>query len=125
MEQTDKAFVQFTTLAYGYRAAWRVMESYWKHFRDERKLFTPRTILQRWAPPSENDTEAYLRSVCRLSGLGGNENMPRPRRARKKPGDMDKMLRLLTAMTCVECGISPCDIPVEEIVKGEGMAWSG
>ena len=30
-EQTDKSFVQFTTMAYGYRAAWKVLESYWHH----------------------------------------------------------------------------------------------
>ena len=32
MEQKDSAFVQFETMAYGYRAAWKALESYWKHF---------------------------------------------------------------------------------------------
>ena len=27
-EQTDKSFVQFETMAYGYRAAWKTLESY-------------------------------------------------------------------------------------------------
>lgn len=55
-----------------------VQKTYWKHFRDARKPITPHSILRRWAPPAENNTEAYLRTVCRLSGLGGNENMPDP-----------------------------------------------
>ena len=31
-EQTDKSFVQFESMAYGYRAVWKTLESYWKHF---------------------------------------------------------------------------------------------
>ena len=38
-EQTDKSFVQFTTMAYGYRAAWKVLESYWHHFHLSLLLF--------------------------------------------------------------------------------------
>ena len=32
VEQKDSAFVQFETMAYGYRAVWKALESYWKHF---------------------------------------------------------------------------------------------
>ena len=32
VEQTDPAFVQFENMSYGYRAAWKTLESYWKHF---------------------------------------------------------------------------------------------
>ena len=28
VKQTDKSFVQFESMAYGYRAAWKVMESW-------------------------------------------------------------------------------------------------
>ena len=31
-KQKDKSFVQFKTMAYGYRAAGKVRESYWKYF---------------------------------------------------------------------------------------------
>ena len=27
--QTDKSFVQFSTMAYGYRAAWKILDNYW------------------------------------------------------------------------------------------------
>ena len=80
VEQTDKAFVQFTSMAMGYRAAWRILETYYKHFETEHRPFTPRNIILRWAPPNENDSEAYLRRVCRLTNLAGNEALVRPSR---------------------------------------------
>ncbi len=78
VEQTDKAFVQFTSMAMGYRAAWRILETYYKHFEAQHKPFTPRNIIYRWAPPNENDSEAYLRRVCQLTNLAGNEALVRP-----------------------------------------------
>ncbi len=77
-EQTDKAFVQFTSMTMGYRAAWRILETYFNHFEREQQPFTPRNIIFRWAPPNENNSEAYLRSVCRLTNLAGNEPLLRP-----------------------------------------------
>ena len=73
--QTDPAFVQFQSMAYGSRAAWKTLDTYCLRFRRERKVYNVRTIIARWAPPSENDTDAYVRAVVRLSGLGGNENI--------------------------------------------------
>ena len=78
VEQTDKAFVQFTSMTMGYRAAWRILETYYKHFEAQHKPFTPRNIIYRWAPPNENNSEAYLRRVCRLTNLAGNEALVRP-----------------------------------------------
>ncbi len=77
-EQTDKAFVQFTSMTMGYRAAWRILETYFNHFEREQQPFTPRNIIFRWAPPNENNSEAYLRSVCQLTNLAGNEALVRP-----------------------------------------------
>ena len=77
-EQTDKAFVQFTSMTMGYRAAWRILETYFNHFETEQQPFTPRNIILRWAPPNENNSEAYIRSVCRLTNLAGNESLMRP-----------------------------------------------
>lgn len=78
VEQTDKAFVQFTSMTMGYRAAWRILETYFNHFEAGQQAFTPRNIIFRWAPPNENDSEAYLRRVCRLTNLAGNEALVRP-----------------------------------------------
>ena len=67
-------------MAYGYRAAWKILESYWKHFHSTGQCFNVTTIIGRWAPPTENDTQAYIRTVLKLSGLGGQENLPQPSR---------------------------------------------
>lgn len=122
--QTDKAFVQFQTMAYGYRAAWKTLDTYCLHFRHERMPYTVRTIINRWAPPSENDTEAYIRAVIKLSGLGGNENIPRPNRYRNFEC-LEKTARLIAAMTCVENGIRMNQVDWQAIWQGYDLAWPG
>ena len=121
MEQTDKSFVQFQSMAYGYRAAWKVLESYWKHFRQQRTVFTVKSIISRWAPPSENNTEAYVRAVLQLSGLGGEERLPRPFIGIA----LEKLGRLVAAMTCVECGMKFSEVPVDDMWAGYDLAFPG
>ena len=122
MTQTDREFVQFQTMAYGYRAAWKTLDTYCLRFRRERKVYNIRTIIARWAPPSENDTDAYVRAVVRLSGLGGNENIPRPDRYHNLDR-LEKTARLLAAMTCVECGIPWKEVDWEAIWQGYDLAY--
>ena len=121
MVQTDKAFVQFETLAYGYRAAWKVMESYWKYFHDLPKPFNVRGIISRWAPPTENDTDNYIRTVLSLTGLGGNENMTQPSRGM----NFGRWELLIRAMTTMECGIPYKEVDVEAIREGFDLAVPG
>ena len=120
-EQTDKAFVQFKSLAYGYRAAWKVLESYWKHFHKESLPFNVKNIIGRWAPPTENDTQAYIRTVLKLSGLGGNENLPQPSRK----VDVERLERLVRAMTVVESGIPLDKVRMRAIRQGYQLAFPG
>ena len=77
-EQTDQSFVQFESMAYGYRAAWKTLDTYYKRLKERKKHFTVENIIARWAPPTENDTRAYIRQVLRLSGIGGKENLLPP-----------------------------------------------
>ena len=116
-EQTDTAFVQFVSMAMGYRAAWRTLETYHKRFEAKRMAFTPRNIIYRWAPPEENDSEAYLRTVCRLANLAGNAPLVRPSRAYDRT-DKEKLINLLAAMTCVENGEMMTSVDREEIRRG-------
>ena len=120
--QTDPSFVQFESMAYGYRAAWKVLDTYCLTFRRERKPYTLRNIIARWAPPAENDTDAYVRTVVTLAGLGGNESIPRPNRY-KRFAELDKTARLLAAMTCVECGIPYNKVDTASIWKGYDLAF--
>ena len=120
-EQTDRSFVQFTTMAYGYRAAWKVLESYWKHFKEQREHFTVGNIIRRWAPPSENDTETYIRTILMLTGLGGKELLPRPHAGIA----LDKLAKLLKAMTVMECGIRADEVDELAIWEGYDLAFPG
>ena len=120
-EQTDKAFVQFKTRAYGYRAAWKTLESYWKYFHDLPKPFNVRNIISRWAPPTENDTENYIRTVLRLSGLGGNENFPQPSRGT----NYERFELLIRAMTTMECGIPYGEVDRQAVREGYALAFPG
>ena len=133
--------MQFTSMTMGYRAAWRILETYYKHFEALHKSFTPRNIIYRWAPPEENDSEAYLRRVCQLTNLAGNEALVRPSRVNAQssqnspsiqnpqpllndaytapdPQAKTKFIDLLAAMTCVENGISMKDVDRVAIEKG-------
>ena len=120
-EQTDKSFVQFETMAYGYRAAWKILESYWKHFHGTKQPFNVTTIIGRWAPPTENDTQAYIRTVLKLTGVGGKENLPQPSRK----VDTERLVKLLAGMTTVECGIPYLEVDTEAIRMGFRLAFPG
>lgn len=117
--QTDKSFVQFETMAYGYRAAWRLMQTYYRRLRRQKKRFTVENIIARWAPPNENDTTAYTRTVLMLSGLGGNENLLPPQNVQ----GYGRLARLMEAMTVMENGIRPVAVDTEAIRQGYGLAF--
>ena len=64
-------FCKFASMKYGLRAAFVLLRTYSSKY----KLNSIRDIVTRWAPPSENDTEAYIRTVCCLTGFGGNQRL--------------------------------------------------
>ena len=66
--QADESFVQFKDPAYGIRAIVRIMRSY-----KRQGLLTLSEAIDRWAPPNENNSEAYVTSVCTQCGLGPDD----------------------------------------------------
>ena len=118
-EQTDKAFVQFESMAYGYRAAWKTLQSYYNRFCRQGQAFTVRNIIHRWAPPNENDTEAYIRTVLTLSGIGAKENLLPP----ENTDSYHRLSKLLAAMTVMENGIRPHQVDTEAIYQGYKLAF--
>ena len=118
-EQTDPSFVQFKTMAYGYRAAWRTLQTYYERFCMQSKPFTVRNIISRWAPPTENDTEAYIRTVLRLSGIGGKENLLPPANAT----GYGRLSKLIGSMTVMENGIRMNQVDEEAIAEGYRLAF--
>ena len=70
-EQTDNAFVQFRTIEWGIRAAFVLLHTYSTKYHAN----CIRDIISRWAPPSENDTDQYVRNVCKWTGFGGLQKL--------------------------------------------------
>ena len=117
--QTDKAFVQFQSMAYGYRAAWRTLQTYYTKLSEKKKLYTVENIIHRWAPPKENDTKHYIRTVLSLSGIGGNERLLPPTTVT----GYTRLSQLIAAMTVMENGIRPEAVDKEAIYHGYKMAF--
>lgn len=61
----DPDFKEFESLAWGYRAIFVLLDTY----RTRYGIDTLRGMISRWAPPSENRTEAYIRAVADDTGL--------------------------------------------------------
>lgn len=69
--QSDSEFVQFTAPRWGIRAIARVLITYQdkRQAADGSRIDSIREIIERWAPPSENNTNAYVLSVARALGI--------------------------------------------------------
>ena len=61
----DPRFCTFTSMAYGCRALIRTLMTY--HMKHD--LSTVHEIISRWAPPVENNTDAYIKHVCERLGV--------------------------------------------------------
>ena len=74
--QEDKEFFQFETIEWGWRAAFVILcRTYYGKY----KLKTIRDIVTRWAPPKENNTEAYIRHVSDYTGIGPDRDLGDPK----------------------------------------------
>jgi hypothetical protein len=63
-DQTDPTFVQFTAPEWGIRAMVRIMRTHYNAGQH-----TVRELITTWAPPTENNTDAYVAAVAQCSGL--------------------------------------------------------
>lgn len=60
-QQTDKSFFQFTEMKWGYRALIITLQNY--HLKHGCRTIAD--YINRWAPPSENNTGGYISRVCK------------------------------------------------------------
>lgn len=105
-EQTDKEFFQFISMEWGYRALMRTIQNY----RRLHNCWTIKDIITRWAPSSENNTLAYIKSVCYRLGV--------PSVYIPDVDDRETMCALAAAISKHENGIEPV---MEEIQDGWGL----
>lgn len=88
----DRSFKQFNTMAYGYRAMFRILSNYYKNY----KLDTIRKMIGRWAPENENDTDAYIKAVSDYAGILADDPI--------NINDREQMIRIVAGMSRVENG---------------------
>lgn len=71
VREYDRTFCQFAELKYGWRAAFYLLRKYIEKY----KCNTIALIINRWAPPSENNTANYIALVCRYAGISRSEEV--------------------------------------------------
>jgi len=99
-QRNDKLFCQFTSPEYGIRAMIVILRNYQSKYG----LRTITGMIKRWAPPNENDTQAYIDSVAQATGT----NSDRP----IDLNDSRKLFPLLQAIIRHENGSQPYGLDV-------------
>ncbi|MBG6026785.1 structural protein [Proteus mirabilis] len=71
IEQTDKDFCQFISPEYGIRAIYKLLQTYQKKYG----LNTIKTIINRYAPPNENNTAGYISLTSKEIGIEADNSI--------------------------------------------------
>lgn len=103
---TDKDFEQFISMQYGIRAAMINIRTIIRRHRG----CTLRKLIEVWAPAFENNTCAYVKSVCRATGYKEYTVL--------RFEDREMIINITQAMAAVECG-QP--LPIDDFSKAYSM----
>ncbi len=98
----DREFKEFCSMAYGYRAMFTLLHSYERRYG----LSTIRSMLTRYAPPTENFTDGYIRFVSVRTGIAADA-------AIDTLNERD-MIAIVRAMSEIENGTSAILSDVEQ-----------
>lgn len=91
---TDSQFEQFEDMLFGFRAAFILVRTY----MSQRGVSTLTQIVNLWAPPSENNTAAYIASVESLSRVERSSKLDFKQKR--------KLCAIVRAMAIVENGVA-------------------
>lgn len=105
-QDLDKSFEEFTDPEYGIRAGARVLINYQKRHG----LNTVHEIINRFAPPSENDTNSYAEHVAQAIGVGIHDPI----------NVEDHLYTMIKTMIVHENGVNP--YTTGQILNGISMA---
>lgn len=96
--EPKRGFCQFSELRYGFRAVLRLLLRY-----HQLRVITVSAIITRFAPNTENNTQAYIKSVCDNGHFNSDEEIT---------FDVVCLTKLICSMYFVEQGerISPSDL---------------
>ena len=92
--QNDPSFCQFDSMTYGLRAGLIIIRTYMHRYN----LNTIFEIVSRWAPPKENNTDAYVKSVSSMMKMHAMQTFDF--------NDRRRIVALVSAMCKVETGIT-------------------
>jgi hypothetical protein len=95
---TDGRFCRFIDPEHGIRALARVIRTYYEHH----SINTIRGVINRWAPPVENDTTAYIAHVSEACGVGADQSVD--------PTQLSIITPLISAIITHENGQQPYDM---------------
>lgn len=102
----DGRYCIFIDAVYGIRALARVLKTYY----NKHGLNTVSGIINRWAPPVENDTSAYIAHVAAVLGVDANEPF----------NVLDKLPELVEVIIRHENGVQPYSL--QTIINGVELA---
>jgi hypothetical protein len=106
--QSDPDFFICESMAYGVRMSAMIV----LHYAKVLGLKTVRQIITRWAPPVENDTEAYIASVAKFMAVNPDHEL-------NVIGDAPELEWILDAIFNHENG---CDVFASDLLRGCAMA---
>lgn len=102
-DQLDSRFFQFDDIAYGYRAMFRTLRTY----KEKHGMNTIEKMINRWAPPVENNTSAYVNAVAKASEISKDTEVD--------VYNKDLMCKIVAEMSRVENGKTAV---MEDVLKG-------
>ena len=108
IDGTSKSFRTFESMAYGYRAMFSLLTNY----VNSHGCDTIRKIISRYAPSSENDTEAYINNVSSPTNTDPDELIDL--------SDSNFMQQLVASMSFQENGI---DADMNEVNEGLNLLY--
>jgi hypothetical protein len=111
VKQKDPSFVQFAEMKYGWRAAFLLLTRTYYH---KYRCYTIRKIIERWAPPNENNTRTYVERVSNMMHYDADVPLGIPS---EHP---DRWMQLGCAMAIVEAG--PHALDYMAMLEGWGLA---
>jgi len=97
----DNGFCTFQSLGFGYRAILVLLTTYYEKYN----LRTIRGIINRYAPPSENQTANYISVVSRYSGLDPDQIITK-----------EDLIKIIPAMARMENSINITGAEVKALI---------
>jgi hypothetical protein len=101
IEGTDKNFKTFRTMGYGYRAIFVTLNSYFK-----KGFNTITKIINRYAPSSENATQAYINFVSKQSGISPDTIL--------SFNDVSSIKKIISSISHMENGVPADQAQIDE-----------